>query len=200
MTDEYTLVIIREKKSGRKSYRRVYNDGSNYTNNIIVGVEVGQNECVVTCMLPADEKRDKKAAMREFKKRISSFFEILYIKEEKVWEGLSGHSRPTSRTQTSQINADLHPSGNFNVAQGRTEGKMQKRQKDASVSTEPESSKKPSESPSIHASFLRSKKKSKPEEKAGFGFTKDPDMAFDTLLRTIDGKRKSNESTLSVKA
>lgn len=59
------------------------------------------------------------------KKRISSSSVILCIKEEKVWEGLSGHSRPTSRTQISQINAGLHPSGNLNVAQNEMEGKNQ---------------------------------------------------------------------------
>ena len=54
---------------------------------------------------------DKKAAVRDFKKRISGSKEVLYC------EGLSGHSRPSAGTWASTLNAKLHPSGNFSIAE-----------------------------------------------------------------------------------
>ena len=89
-TVENPFAII-QQENGRKAYLSLYTDGKDFTNNIIVGVEEGQNGRVVTSMLTADKKNDKRAAVREFKKRISSSKEILYI-----WEGLSGHPRPSS--------------------------------------------------------------------------------------------------------
>lgn len=53
---------------------------------------------------------DKKAAVREFKKRIGGSKEVIY------WEGQSGHSRPSSETWASTLNAKLHPSGKLSIA------------------------------------------------------------------------------------
>ena len=102
-------IIVQE--NGRRSYLALYTDGNNLHNNIIVGVEEGQKGRVVTSMLTADKKGDKKAAVREFKKRISGSKEVLY------WKGQSGHSRPSSETWASTLNAKLHPSGNFSIAE-----------------------------------------------------------------------------------
>lgn len=89
-TIENPLAIL-QQENGRRAYLSLYTDGKDFTNNIIVGVEEGQEGRVVTSMLTADKKNDKRAAVREFKKRISSSKEVLYI-----WEGLSGHPRPSS--------------------------------------------------------------------------------------------------------
>jgi hypothetical protein len=102
-------IIVQE--NGRRSYLALYTDGNNLHNNIIVGVEEGQEGRVVTSMLTADKKGDKKAAVRDFKKRISGSKEVLYC------EGLSGHSRPSAGTWASTLNAKLHPSGNFSIAE-----------------------------------------------------------------------------------
>ena len=103
-------IIVQE--NGRRAYLALYSDGKDFHNNIIVGVEEGQAGRVVTSTLAADKKSDKKAAVREFKKRISGSKEVLYI-----WEGLSGHSRPSSEPWASTLNAKLHPSGNFSIAE-----------------------------------------------------------------------------------
>ncbi len=110
-------IIVQE--NGRRAYLALYSDGKDFHNNIIVGVEEGQAGRVVTSTLAADKKSDKKAAVREFKKRISGSKEVLYI-----WEGLSGHSRPSSETWASTLNAKLHPSGNFSIAEdgGKSKG------------------------------------------------------------------------------
>ena len=110
-------IIVQE--NGRRAYLALYSDGKDFHNNIIVGVEEGQAGRVVTSTLAADKKSDKKAAVREFKKRISGSKEVLYI-----WEGLSGHSRPSSETWASTLNAKLHPTGNFSIAEdgGKSKG------------------------------------------------------------------------------
>lgn len=116
-------IIVQE--NGRRSYLALYTDGNNLHNNIIVGVEEGQEGRVVTSMLTADKKGDKKAAVRDFKKRISGSKEVLYC------EGLSGHSRPSAGTWASTLNAKLHPSGNFSIAEddgkSKEEGKSEKK-------------------------------------------------------------------------
>lgn len=116
-------IIVQE--NGRRSYLALYTDGNNLHNNIIVGVEEGQEGRVVTSMLTADKKGDKKAAVRDFKKRISGSKEVLYC------EGLSGHSRPSAGTWASTLNAKLHPSGNFSIAEdgmkNKGEGKSEKK-------------------------------------------------------------------------
>lgn len=109
-TIAHPLAIIVQENS-RLAYLALYTDGTNFQNSIIVGVEEGQEGRVVTSMLTADKKGDKKAAVREFKKRISGSKEVLY------WEGQSGHSRPSSETWASTLNAKLHPSGNFSIAE-----------------------------------------------------------------------------------
>ena len=123
-TVAHPLAIIVQENS-RLAYLALYTDGTNFHNNIIVGVEEGQEGRVVTSMLTADKKGDKKAAVREFKKRISGSKEVLY------WEGQSGHSRPSSETWASTLNAKLHPSGNFSIAEdggkSKGEGKSEKK-------------------------------------------------------------------------
>lgn len=116
-TIAHPLAII-VQENGRLAYLALYTDGTNFQNSIIVGVEEGQEGRVVTSMLTADKKGDKKAAVREFKKRISGSKEVLY------WEGQSGHSRPSSETWASTLNAKLHPSGNFSIAEddGKSKG------------------------------------------------------------------------------
>ncbi|MGP1470948.1 MAG: MuF-C-terminal domain-containing protein [Schwartzia sp. (in: firmicutes)] len=98
-------IIVQE--NGRLAYLSLYTGGKDFHNSIIVGVEEGQAGRVVTVMLTPDKKGDKKAAVREFKKRISGSKEVLY------WKGQSGHSRPSSETWASTLNAKLHPSGKF---------------------------------------------------------------------------------------
>jgi N12 class adenine-specific DNA methylase len=66
----------------------------------------------------ADKKGDKKAALREFKKRVSGADEVLYI-----WEGLTGRSRPSADQQASQSNAELHLSGDNIIPQSEAENK-----------------------------------------------------------------------------
>lgn len=66
----------------------------------------------------ADKKGDKKAALREFKKRVSGADEVLYI-----WEGLTGRSRPSADQQASQSNAELHLSGDNIIPQNEAENK-----------------------------------------------------------------------------
>lgn len=66
----------------------------------------------------ADKKGDKKAALREFKKRVSGADEVLYI-----WEGLTGRSRPSADQQASQSNAELHLSGDNIIPQNEGESK-----------------------------------------------------------------------------
>lgn len=103
--------IIRQA-NGRKMYLSVYRGANSMTNGLIIGVEEGQDGRVVTSMLTANKKGDKKAALREFKKHVSGADEVLYI-----WEGLTGHSRPSSDQQASTANASLDPSGNPSIAQ-----------------------------------------------------------------------------------
>ena len=103
--------IIRQA-NGRKMYLSVYRGANSMTNGLIIGVEEGQDGRVVTSMLTANKKGDKKAALREFKKHVSGADEVLYI-----WEGLTGHSRPSSDQQASTANASLDPSGNQSIAQ-----------------------------------------------------------------------------------
>ena len=103
--------IIRQA-NGRKMYLSVYRGENSMTNGLIIGVEEGQDGRVVTSMLTANKKGDKKAALREFKKHVSGADEVLYI-----WEGLTGHSRPSSDQQASTANASLDPSGNQSIAQ-----------------------------------------------------------------------------------
>lgn len=66
----------------------------------------------------ADKKGDKKAALREFKKRVSGADEVLYI-----WEGLTGRSRPSADQQASQSNVELHLSGDNIIPQNEGESK-----------------------------------------------------------------------------
>ncbi|WP_418309318.1 LPD38 domain-containing protein [Phascolarctobacterium succinatutens] len=103
--------IIRQA-NGRKMYLSVYRGANSMTNGLIIGVEEGQDGRVVTSMLTANKKGDKKAALREFKKHVSGADKVLYI-----WEGLTGHSRPSSDQQASTANASLDPSGNQSIAQ-----------------------------------------------------------------------------------
>lgn len=103
--------IIRQA-NGRKMYLSVYRGENSMTNGLIIGVEEGQDGRVVTSMLTANKKGDKKAALREFKKHVSGADEVLYI-----WEGLTGHSRPSSDQQASTANASLDPSGNQSISQ-----------------------------------------------------------------------------------
>lgn len=98
--------------NGRKMYLKIYQSGNNFNNALIVGVEEGQNGRVVTSTVTASDRKDKRAAMREFKKRISGSKEIIYI-----WEGLSRHLRPSSEQVISQVDAHLHPIGNSSVPQ-----------------------------------------------------------------------------------
>ena len=97
-------IIVQE--NGRKMYLSVYKSRNSMTNSLIVGVEEGQSGRVITSTLAASQKGDKKAALRELKKRISGAKEILYI-----WEGLTGHSRPSSDQRASLVNANLDSSG-----------------------------------------------------------------------------------------
>ena len=97
-------IIVQE--NGRKMYLSVYKSRNSMTNSLIIGVEEGQNGRVITSTLAASKKGDKKAALREFKKRISGAKEILYI-----WEGLTGHSRPSSDQRASLVNVNLNSSG-----------------------------------------------------------------------------------------
>ena len=103
--------IVRQD-NGRKMYLSVYRGENSMTNGLIIGVEEGQDGRVVTSMLTANKKGDKKAALREFKKHVSGADEVLYI-----WEGLTGHSRPSSDQQASTANASLDLSGNQSISQ-----------------------------------------------------------------------------------
>lgn len=103
--------IIRQG-NGRKMYLSVYRGENSMTNGLIIGVEEGQDGRVVTSMLTANKKGDKKAALREFKKHVSGADEVLYI-----WEGLTGHSRPSSDQQASTANASLDLSGSQSISQ-----------------------------------------------------------------------------------
>lgn len=105
------LAIVRQN-NGRKMYLAMYQGENNTTNGLVIGVEEGQNGRVVTSTLTADKKGDKKAALREFKKRVSGADEVLYI-----WEGLTGRSRPSADQQASQSNAELHLSGDNIIPQ-----------------------------------------------------------------------------------
>ena len=103
--------IVRQD-NGRKMYLSVYRGENSMTNGLIIGVEEGQDGRVVTSMLTANKKGDKKAALREFKKHVSGADEVLYI-----WEGLTGHSRPSSDQQASTANASLDLSGSQSISQ-----------------------------------------------------------------------------------
>lgn len=105
------LAIVRQN-NGRKMYLAMYQGENNMTNGLVIGVEEGQDGRVVTSTLTADKKDDKKAALREFKKRVSGADEVLYI-----WEGLTGRSRPSADQQASQSNAELHLSGDNIIPQ-----------------------------------------------------------------------------------
>lgn len=105
------LAILRQN-NGRKMYLAMYQGENNMTNGLVNGVEEGQDGRVVTYTLTADKKGDKKAALREFKKRVSGADEVLYI-----WEGLTGRSRPSADQQASQSNAELHLSGDNIIPQ-----------------------------------------------------------------------------------
>lgn len=105
------LAIVRQN-NGRKMYLAMYRGENNMTNGLVIGVEEGQDGRVVTSTLTADKKGDKKAALREFKKRVSGADEVLYI-----WEGLTGRSRPSADQQASQSNAELHLSGDNIIPQ-----------------------------------------------------------------------------------
>lgn len=111
------LAIVRQN-NGRKMYLAMYQGENNMTNGLVIGVEEGQDGRVVTSTLTADKKGDKKAALREFKKRVSGADEVLYI-----WEGLTGRSRPSADQQASQSNAELHLSGNNIIPQNEGESK-----------------------------------------------------------------------------
>jgi len=113
-------IIVQE--NGRKAYLALYAGDKEFQSSIVVGVEEGQAVRVITSMLTADKKNDKKAAVREFKKRISGSKEVLY------WEGLSGHSRPSSEAWASTLNAKLHPSGTFSIAEDAGESKRENRE------------------------------------------------------------------------
>ena len=103
--------IVRQK-NGRKMYLAIYQGANNMTNGLVIGVEEGQNGRVVTSTLTVDQKGDKKAALREFKKRISGADEVLYI-----WEGLTGRPRPSADQRASQSDAKLRPSGENIITQ-----------------------------------------------------------------------------------
>ena len=81
---------------------------------------------------------DKKAAVREFKKRISGSKEVIY------WKGQSGHSRPSSETWASTLNAKLHPSGKLSIAdegeksKGAETNRKGKAEEEAAKAKEPE--------------------------------------------------------------
>lgn len=111
------LAIVRQN-NGRKMYLAMYQGENNMTNGLVIGVEEGQDGRVVTSTLTADKKGDKKAALREFKKRVSGADEVLYI-----WEGLTGRSRPSADQQASQSNAELHLSGDNIIPQNEGESK-----------------------------------------------------------------------------
>lgn len=114
------LAIVRQS-NGRKMYLAMYKGENKMTNGLVIGVEEGQNGRVVTSTLTADKKGDKKAALREFKKRISGADEVLYI-----WEGLTGRPRPSSDQQASQSDAELHLSGDNIISQNANNGKNQR--------------------------------------------------------------------------
>lgn len=105
LTIEKPWAIIVQDNGG-KMYLAVYKSRNSMTNSLIVGVEEGQSGRVITSTLAASQKGDKKAALRELKKRISGAKKILYI-----WEGLTGHSRPSSDQRASLVNANLNSSG-----------------------------------------------------------------------------------------
>ena len=111
------LAIVRQS-NGRKMYLAMYQGAKNMTNGLVIGVEEGQNGRVVTSTLTADKKGDKKAALREFKKRVSGADEVLYI-----WEGLTGRPRPSADQQASQSDAELHLSGDNIISQNANNSK-----------------------------------------------------------------------------
>lgn len=111
------LAIVRQG-NGRKMYLAMYQGAKNMTNGLVIGVEEGQNGRVVTSTLTADKKGDKKAALREFKKRVSGADEVLYI-----WEGLTGRPRPSADQQASQSDAELHLSGDNIISQNANNSK-----------------------------------------------------------------------------
>ena len=80
---------------------------------------------------------DKKAAVREFKKRISGSKEVLYC------EGLSGHSRPSAETWASTLNAKLHLSGKFIIADEGEKSKGAKERGESKAKEEEASAKEP---------------------------------------------------------
>lgn len=101
---------------GRLVYLSMYTEGTtNYAHAIVVGVEVGQDGRIITSIVTADNKKDKKAALRQFKKMVNNADEILLLDRT----GLSGHSGPATALGASQGNAPLHPGGKSNVADGR---------------------------------------------------------------------------------
>ena len=120
------LAILIENGKGtadRKVYLSVYSDGTNYSNALIVGVEKDQEGRIITCITTADKKNDKKAALREIKKVFKTSKKVLYIRGLNNRVGLSGHSRPTSETWTSMLNAKLRPFGNYIIEENKKDVK-----------------------------------------------------------------------------
>lgn len=97
---------------GRKVYLSMYKGEGYNANSIIVEVERSEEGRVVTSFAVAGGKKDKKKALREFKKSLNAAVQILYLRT-----GLSGHSRLASGQTASLGNASLHTSGNQIISQ-----------------------------------------------------------------------------------
>ena len=96
-TVEDPLAVVVQAGNQRRVYVSVYKGDVNYANSLIIGVEKGQDGRVVTVFM-SGSKRDKKAALRELKNRLSgeNTQKVLYISD-----GLYGHSQPTTEHRTS---------------------------------------------------------------------------------------------------
>ena len=97
---------------GRKAYIAMFKDDYLNANNIIVGVEEGQEGRIVTSFASAGDKRHKNKALKDFKKSISAAVQVLYL-----GLGLSGHPRPASGQRASTGDASLHSSGKQIISQ-----------------------------------------------------------------------------------
>ena len=97
---------------GRKVYIAMFKDDYLNANNIIVGVEEGQEGRIVTSFASAGDKRHKNKALKDFKKSISAAVQVLYL-----GLGLSGHPRPASGQRASTGDASLHSSGKQIISQ-----------------------------------------------------------------------------------
>lgn len=100
----------------RKVYLSVYNLYGKMAQSVIVGVERGQEGRVITSFATVDSKKDKTAALRDFKKKVLNAAEVKFLDV-----GPSGHPRSTAQLDGSTDDAALSVASKNKVSENETE-------------------------------------------------------------------------------